>query len=144
MIGAIAFVPLLDVILAFNALCMDCGANGNEQVILQYFERNYIGDLRAGVRIAPAFPHELWGVHEQVMNGLPRTTNAVEAWHLSVKRCVRQCHAAIWKFIECLKREYASMHLIIAHGIAGVPSPPQKRRCMPWIATHVFYFDCHR
>ena len=81
MIDASAFVPLRDVILAFNALFMHCGANGNEQVILQYSERNYIGDLRAGVRIAPAFPHELWSVHDRVMSGLPRTANAVEAWH---------------------------------------------------------------
>ena len=99
MIGAIAFVSLRDLILAFNALCIHCEANGNEHVILQYFERNYIGDLRAGVCIAPAFPHELWSIHNRAMNGLPRTTNAVEDWHLSFKRSVGQCHATIWKFI---------------------------------------------
>ena len=52
-IGAIAFVPLPDIIMAFGALCVHCGANGNERVILRYFERNYIGDLRAGVRAVP-------------------------------------------------------------------------------------------
>ena len=30
MIGAIAFVPLPDVVMAFGALCVHCGANGNE------------------------------------------------------------------------------------------------------------------
>ena len=128
MIGAIAFVPLPDIIMAFGALCVHCGANGNERVILRYFERNYVGDLRAGVRAVLFFPHELWSVHVRVINGLPRTTNAVEAWHLSFKQSVGQCHATIWKFIDCLKREHASMHLKIAHDVAGVYAPPQKRR----------------
>ena len=78
MIYALAFVPLQDVVIAFDTLCIHCGANGNEQVILQYFELNDIGNLRAGVRMTPSFPHELWNVHDRVMNGLPRTTNAVE------------------------------------------------------------------
>ena len=64
---------------------MHRGANRNEQVILQYFERNYVGNLRAGVRMAPSFPHELWNVHDRVMIGLPRTANAVEGWHHSSK-----------------------------------------------------------
>ena len=128
MIGAIAFVPLPDIILAFDALCVHCGGTGNERVILRYFERNYIGDLRAGLRAAHFFPHEQWSVHDRVINGLPRTTNAVEVWQLSFKQSVGQCHATIWKFIDCLKREHASMHLKIAHDVAGVPAPPQKRR----------------
>ena len=128
MICALAFVPLQDVVIAFDTLCIHCGANGNEQVILQYFLRNYIGNLRAGVRMAPSFPQDLWNVHDRVMNGLPRTTNAVEGWHHSFKRSVGQCHATIWKFVDCLKREHASMHLKIAQDIAGVVQPPQSRR----------------
>ena len=88
MIGAIAFVPHPDIIMAFGALCVHCGANGNKRVILRYFERNYIADLRAGVRAVPFFPHELWSVHLRVTNGLPRTTNAVDACHLSFKQSV--------------------------------------------------------
>ena len=34
----------------------------------------------------------------------------------------------IWKFVDCLKREHASMHLKIAQYIAGVVHPPQSRR----------------
>ena len=119
---------LQDVVIAFVTLCINCDTNGNEQVILQYFERNYMGNLRAGVRMAPSFPHELWNAHDWVMNGLPRTTNAVEGWHHSFKRSVGKCHAKIWKFIDCLKREYASMHLEIAHDIAVVVHPAQSRR----------------
>ena len=53
MIGAIAFVPFPDIIMAIGALCVHYGANGNERVILRYFERNYISDLSAGVRAVP-------------------------------------------------------------------------------------------
>lgn len=128
MVCALAFIPLDDVIPAFETLCLHCEADGEEQVILQYFERNYIGELRAGVRMPPIFPHELWSVYDRVINGLPRTTNALEGWHHSFKRSVGQCNATIWKFIDCLKREHAGMHLKIAHDIAGVPPPIQKRR----------------
>ena len=57
MIGALALVELDDVIMAFEALSDHC--QDNEQVILDYFETNYIGELRRGRRRRPRFAREL-------------------------------------------------------------------------------------
>ena len=57
MMPALSLVPLQVVILAFDELCNRCGAD--EQPILDYFETNYIGQLRRGQRLVPLFPHEL-------------------------------------------------------------------------------------
>ena len=57
MIGALALVELDDVIMAFEALSDHC--QGDEQLILDYFETNYIGELRRGRRRRPLFAREL-------------------------------------------------------------------------------------
>ena len=50
-------------------------AGNQEQVILGYFESNYIGELRRGRRLAPRFPHAMWNMSLRVQNELPRTSN---------------------------------------------------------------------
>ena len=44
-----------------------------EDLILDYFETNYIGVIRLGIRRPPAFEHPLRSVYEMVINNLPRT-----------------------------------------------------------------------
>ena len=56
-IPALSSIPVHDVILAFDELCNHCGID--EQPVLDYFETNYIGELRRGRRLLPIFPHEL-------------------------------------------------------------------------------------
>ena len=46
MIPALSFVPVQDVILTFDELCNHCGID--EQPVLDYFETNYIRELRKG------------------------------------------------------------------------------------------------
>ena len=55
MIGAIAFVPIIDVVETFERLAHHCGQN--EQVILDYCETNSIEELRLGRRRPPLFEH---------------------------------------------------------------------------------------
>ena len=57
MIAALAFVLLDDIIPAFEALSQHC--EGNEDHILDYFEVNYIGEMRRGRRRNPLFAHTL-------------------------------------------------------------------------------------
>ena len=57
MIPALAFVPLDDIIPAFEVLSQHC--QGNEETLLDYFEVNYIGELRRGRRRDPLFAHTL-------------------------------------------------------------------------------------
>ena len=125
MIGAIAFVPIVDVVETFERLANHC--RQNEQVILDYFETNYIGELRCGRRRPPLFEHDLWSVYDRVLNNRPRTTNAVEGWHNAFSQSLGQSHANVWTFIDCLKREDAMTRLTITQIQAEFPAPLQKR-----------------
>ena len=64
MIHALSFVPVHDVILAFDELCNHCGID--EQPVLDYFKTNCIGELRRARRLLPIFSHELWNMHNRV------------------------------------------------------------------------------
>ena len=109
----------------FTLQCNHCGFG--EQAILQYSEKTYIGELRAGVRGNLLFPHNIWNVYDRVIAGLPRTKNPVEGWHNCFQRSVSQSHANIWTFLSCLKKENTTMHFKSAHEHAGVHAAKQKR-----------------
>ena len=128
MISALAFVLPQDIFRAFDLLCVQFGGVGtNEQIILDYFERTYVGAVVAGVRAPPIFDHSLWDVYDRVMNNLPRTTNGVEWWHNAFNRNVGLSHANVWRFFTCLLYEHVTMHLRITQDSAGVPADPPSR-----------------
>ena len=82
MIAALAFVPMAD-------LSQQCV--GNEQVILDYFETNYIGEFRRGRRRDPRFPHNLWNIHRRVVLVLPRTNKHVGGMAQNIQRIRIDC-----------------------------------------------------
>ena len=86
----LSFVPLQVVISAFDELCNHCGID--EQSVLDYFEINYIGELRRGRRLLPIFPNELWIMHNRVLNELPRKNNNLEGWHTRFSTMLKQTH----------------------------------------------------
>ena len=59
-----------------EALCNHAG-NAEQVTILDYFETNYIGELRRGRRLPPMFPHAMWNMNLKVQNDLPRTNNGL-------------------------------------------------------------------
>ena len=125
MMISLAFVPRDDVIQSFEALSEHC--IGNEQVILDYFETNYIGEFRRGRRRDPLFPHVLWNIHRRVIDDLPRTTNMLEGWHKQFATSVSCAHPTIWKFVKVLRKDAGVQLVRIAHFVAGRPPTQQKR-----------------
>ena len=103
-----------------------CGAY--DQPVLDYFESTYVGEVRRGVRRAPLFAHHLWNVNERVQQNLPRTTNVVEGWHNAFTNSAAQAHANIWTFVDCIKREHATVRMKAIQDDAGVLPPRRKRR----------------
>ena len=82
---------------------------------------------RRGRRLLPIFPHELWSMHNRVLNELPRTDNNLEGWHIRFSTMFRQTHPSIWEFIDTLKLDASHNRMLIAQMLAGAAPPPQKR-----------------
>ena len=123
---ALAFVPPLDVHDYFDSVVEQLPMPAAQGLIL-YFERTYIGRrLPGGFYQEPIFPIEMWNHHHEVPQGIPRTTNAVEAWHRSYNATIGCCHPNIWRFINALKQEQGLVEVRQAKFIAG--EKPTKRR----------------
>ena len=121
MIPTLSFVPVQDVILAFDELYNYCGID--EQPVLGYFKTNYIGELRRGQCLLLVFPHELWNMHNQVLNKLLRSNNSLEEWHTYFSTMFRQTHPSIWEFINTLKLDASHNQMLIAQMLAGAALP---------------------
>ena len=124
MLSAISFVPTQDIVATFDELAQHCG--NAEQPVLDYFETNYIGELRRGRRLPPLFQHALWNVNTRVHDDLPRSNNHLEGWHNRFSSMFHGAHPPIWDFIESLQRDSALNHMVLGHIAAGAPAPPQK------------------
>ena len=124
MVPALSFVPVHDVILVFDELCNHCGID--EQAVLDYFETNYVGELRSDRRLLPIFRQELWNMNNQVLKELHRTNNNLEGWHTRLSTMFRQTHPSIWEFINTLKLDASHNRMLIAQMLAGAAPPPQK------------------
>lgn len=85
LIQALPFLPLDEVI---NGLkIVKSSSTKKFKPIVSYFEKNYVGKLKAntrGIRDKPRFSMNLWNVYDRVKNDLPRTNNAVESWHSKI------------------------------------------------------------
>ena len=83
MIPALAFATPTYVPAVFNAFLWICLSDLYDLAL--YFESTYLGRQLANTPIVfpSTFPLEMWNNHLMVHQGLPRTTNAVEAWHRS-------------------------------------------------------------
>ena len=125
MMMALAFVPVADTLAAFTALCNICGQL--EQPLLDYFETNYVGELRRGRRNPPLFAHEMWNMNGHVAGNLPRTNNYLEGWHNRFRGMVNHAHPNIWKFLEMVRREATHNEMVMAQILGGANPPPQKR-----------------
>ena len=103
MIAALAFESMADILQSFDNLPRHCV--GNEHVILDYFETNYIREFPRGGRRDPRFPHNLWNIHRRVVLVVLRTNNMLEGWHKSFNASISIAHPTIWKFISILRHD---------------------------------------
>lgn len=131
-LAALAFVPVQDVVRAFDELMESAFFTENEDALRDltvYFEDSWIGrpGRRGHGRTRPAFPHSLWNVYISALGDLPKTNNAVEGWHRGFHQLLGAYHPTIWKFIDGLKKEQSLNELKIEQFIAGQPPEPVKR-----------------
>ena len=127
MLPALAFVPPRDVVESFETLQEN--APDEMMPLIDYFEDTYIGRLRrrGQGRGAPFFAIDLWNVHGQVENDLPRTNNSIEGWHRKMQSAVSAHHPNIWRFLGILKREH-NLNMVHIDQLLGGHAPPAQRR----------------
>ena len=126
MLPALAFATPFDIPEIFNDLFLQLPAEAYDLGL--YFENTYIGRHIANSPLmsTPIFPMEMWNNHFMVQHGLPRTNNAVEAWHRSFA-CHMSCHhPSIWRFLTILKREQGLVEVKQAFYVSG--RNPSKRK----------------
>ena len=85
---ALAFPEPTKVINFTEVLCSDLGEEYQE--IHDYFEDDYISQLRGRSRRSATFPINIWNLTVRVKNNIHRANNNVEAWHQKLN-CIFQC-----------------------------------------------------
>ena len=130
MLSAVAFIPVTEVVAAFEKLSCDSGMYPVEaQSVLDYFEDTWIGrPQRRNRRRAPLFQHSLWNCYESVAAGLPKTNNALEGWHRGFAELLSCHHPTVWKFIKALKMEQAKNNLGVEQALAGQQQPLGRKK----------------
>lgn len=130
-LGALAYVPLVDVASSFEAVLESDFYVQNEPDLVElinYFEDTWIGRTdRRGRRREPLFPHSSWNCYESAVSDIPRTNNSVEGWHSGFANLVGCSHPNIWKFIKCLKKEQCLSEVRVEQHLSGAQPTPSKK-----------------
>lgn len=110
---AIAFVPEEDIVAMWSNIIepetykLQDDMNEEMDAFIDYFQNTYIGKmLRNGRRGRPTFEPSLWGKYNSVINEVPTTNNAVEAWNGVWNRSQRNAHQ-FTEIVAGLRREDA-------------------------------------
>jgi hypothetical protein len=129
---ALAFVPVDDVVEAFDLLA-DTMPDDIEHLaeLTSFFEHTYVrGRRQRGptARYAPAmFSPDRWNQHTAGVDGVARTTNAVEGWHHGLQSLFLCHHPTMWTFLTGLKMDMQKQRTVFLQGVTGVASSTKKK-----------------
>ena len=123
---AFAFVPESDVIAAFEALT-SLDEFRELDFLVDYFEDNYIGRQRRGRRGQPRYALSLWNQYLRVQNSLPRSNNAVEAWHNAFNGSVSIAHPSVVRLARKLQQEQHATAILRVQRAAGQPIAKKRK-----------------
>ncbi|CAF1689814.1 unnamed protein product, partial [Adineta ricciae] len=112
---ALGFVPIVDVVKAFELVSDDFTDDDSDEFI-QYFEKTWIGERkrRGTGRTKPQFSIQLWNVHDRVISNLPRSNNSIEGWHNAFAQRVSIAYPTIFKLTEKIRVEQSKCEIDIA------------------------------
>ncbi|CAN7984762.1 unnamed protein product, partial [Ixodes hexagonus] len=131
--NGLAFLPLDDIARGIEFLRTTAPPEAED--LLDYFDITYVtGTFRRVLtrngtvrlrRCAPKFPPRIWNMHVATMTGDHRTNNLAEAWDRKFSSMVGHCHPTIWRAIDALQSQQASVATVMTQEMAG--HPPKKR-----------------
>ena len=96
-------------------LLQNSAPDGTDELV-DYRVENYVngtfrniqqpGNMQQVIRRIPLrFPPESWNVHNQAIDGDPKTNNLVEGWNHRFKKLLGHIHPTIWRAIEYIQLE---------------------------------------
>ena len=90
-----------------------------------YFQTNYI---KCPLLNRPAtFPPQIWNQRDAAIEGIARTTNAVEGWHYGIQALFSGSHPGIWKLLTNLQKDAAVQKLNFLNASSGHKFPKKKK-----------------
>jgi hypothetical protein len=103
-IMALAFLKIEDVDTIFLDICCELKNLKIENIgeFIFYLKRNYFGYQDESQNINPRYEKKTWNLYECVINGWPRTSNNLEAWHRSINAMIHIKHSNIALLFEKL------------------------------------------
>ena len=143
----VAYILVSDVIKAYSSIATDFDIEDND--LLNYFERVWVGpkkgrgiftmfisiihfipySIKLGSRRSkPGFNLQVWNVYERVIQGLPRSNNAVEEWYLAFNNRVSIKHPSITRLAKCILREQAKFEIDIKRLRTGEQPKKKKKK----------------
>lgn len=128
MVIALAFVPVADVVAAFEELESSPFFEEHRDVLdgyLDYFQNTWIGGFnRRGQRKPPMFSIERWNCYESVLNDLPKTNNYAEGFNRGFAALLSVHHPTIPKFVQgLLKEQILTSTRLEQFNASNVPPP---------------------
>ena len=89
-----------------------------------YFQIKYI---KCPLLNRPAtFPSQIWNQTDAAIEGIARTTNAVEGWHYGIQALLSGSHLGIWKLLTNLQKDAAVQKLNSVNASSGHKFPKKK------------------
>jgi len=125
MLLALSFVPVDDVLTAFDSLADNSPPEMN--TLVEYWEDTYVGPQRRHRRADPRFAISMWNVRERTTLGLPRTNNSVEAWHRAFQQTLDCHHPSVYKLVDQFRKEQDSVEIAMARFNSGFRQPEASK-----------------
>ena len=130
-LAALAFVPTESVVEAFEILEDSMPPHDSMNELLSYFESTYVRGRRLrgrGESYGPAmFAIKTWNQRDAAVEGIARTTNAVEGWHNGLQSLFQCHHPTIWSFMTGIRCDIAKQKAQFLQGAAGVANTPSLK-----------------
>lgn len=114
------FLPSSEVETAFEALSETAPSELDK--LFEYFGKNYIYENTS------RFPVIKWNHFETTKNGLLKTTNSIESWHMLINSQLNKKHPGILKMIQFLKGEEIKYKQLMIDIDSGKSWPIRKSR----------------
>ena len=125
----LAFVPSGDIIDAFDILSETKPDGLQEETIdqlnlfIDFFEHTYVRGRRLRGRGEnygqPVFSIDLWNKHASSLDGIARSTNAVEGWHHGLQSLYQCHHPTLWTFMTGIVADIHKQKALLLQAASG-------------------------